>query len=102
MSDTETPKRSVERQSSLPPSSPGSFGGRSDAESDVEQGTPGAAVTPARIEGATKEELVAMFRKQERVLTRYKTRFSEVTVKLAKNYCIYMYCLCFVHCTLEK
>ena len=78
MSDTETPKRSVERQSSLPPSSPGSFGGRSDAESDAEQGTPGAAVTPARIEGATKEELVAMFRKQERVLTRYKARFSEV------------------------
>ena len=78
MSDTETPKRAVERQSSLPPASPSSLGGRSDAESDAEQGSHGTPVTPARIEGATKEELVGMFRKQERVLTRYKTRFSEV------------------------
>ena len=54
------------------------MGGRSDAESDAEQsGTPG---TPgARLEGATKEEVVAMFKKQERVLARYKTRFSEVS-----------------------
>ena len=75
MSDTETPKKSVERQASIPPSSPSSVGVRSDAESDAEQGSGG---TPARLEGATKEEMVAMFRKQERVLTRYKTRFSEV------------------------
>ena len=80
MSDTETPKRAVEQQNSLPPSSPSSFGGRSDAESDAEQGSHGTPVTPARIEGVTKEELVTMYRKQERVLTRYKTRFSEVTV----------------------
>ena len=54
------------------------MGGRSDAESDAEQsGTPG---TPgARLDGATKEEVVAMFKKQERVLARYKTRFSEVS-----------------------
>lgn len=77
ISDTETPKRTVERQGSIPPSSPISVGGRSDAESDAEQsGTPG---TPgARLDGATKEEVVAMFKKQERVLARYKTRFSEV------------------------
>lgn len=72
ISDTETPKRTVERQGSIPPSSPISVGGRSDAESDAEQsGTPG---TPgARLDGATKEEVVA------RVLARYKTRFSEVS-----------------------
>ncbi|KAJ7325370.1 hypothetical protein OS493_029921 [Desmophyllum pertusum] len=74
-SDTETPKRAVERQGSIPPSSPG---GKSDAESDAEQGGPGTPMTPTRLEGASKEEMVAMFRKQERVLTRYKTRFSEV------------------------
>ena len=62
---------------SLPPASPSSVGGRSDAESDAEQGSTG---TPARLEGATKDEVVAMFKKQERVLARYKTRFSEVHV----------------------
>ncbi|XP_022792053.1 golgin subfamily A member 4-like [Stylophora pistillata] len=83
ISDTETPKRAVERQGSIPPSSPMSAGGRSDAESDAEQSaTPNTPV--ARLEGATKEEVVAMFRKQERVLARYKTRFSEV-VEAYKN-----------------
>ena len=75
ISDIETPKRALEHQSSLPPASPSSVGGRSDTESDAEQGSTG---TPARLEGATKDEVVAMFKKQERVLTRYKTRFSEV------------------------
>lgn len=86
MSDAETPKRPVERQSSLPLSSPGSFGGRSDAESDAEQSG------HARIEGASKEDLVAMFRKQERVLARYKTRFSEVqyTIHACCNYYNYV------------
>ena len=80
MSDTETPKRSVEQQNSVPPSSPSAFGGRSDVESDAEQGSHGSPVTPARIEGSTKEEMIALYRKQERVLTRYKARFSEVTM----------------------
>ena len=77
IADTETPKRALEHQTSLPPASPSSVGGRSDAESDAEQGSTG---TPARLEGATKDEVVAMFKKQERVLARYKTRFSEVHV----------------------
>ena len=84
MSDTETPKRSVEQQNSVPPSSPSSFGGRSDVESDAEQGSHGSPVTPARLEGSTKEEIIAMYRKQERGLTRYKARFSEVHVTMAK------------------
>ena len=73
ISDTETPKRTVERQGSIPPSSPISVGGRSDAESDAEQsGTPS---TPgARLDGATKEEVVAMFKKQEREIGRASCR----------------------------
>ena len=84
ISDTETPKRALEHQSSFPPASPSSVGGRSDAESDAEQGN---TKTAARLEGATKDEVVAMFKKQEQVLARYKTRFSEVvTVLLCSSF----------------
>lgn len=93
--DTETPKRALEHQTSLPPASPSSVGGRSDAESDAEQGSTG---TPARLEGATKDEVVAMFKKQERVLARYKTRFSEVHVHVVTVLWCFVVCLivCFV------
>ena len=74
VSDIETPQHSLERQNSLPPSSPSFFGGRSDLESDAEQG---GQNTP-KIEGVTKDELIASYKKQERVLSRYKSRFSEV------------------------
>ena len=43
-------------------------------ESDAEQG---GQNTP-KIEGVTKDELIATYKKQERVLSRYKSRFSEV------------------------
>ena len=56
----------------------------------MEQGSTGTA---ARLEGATKDEVVAMFKKQERVLTRYKTRFSEVvTVLLCSLLCFVVIC----------
>ena len=83
MSDNETPKRTAEQHSFDPPPSPSSLGGgKSDAESDAEQGSHGNPLTPSGIEGVPKEELVAMFKKQERVLARYKTRFSEVSVTI--------------------
>ena len=57
----------------------------------MEQGTAG---TVARLEGATKDEVVAMFKKQERVLARYKTRFSEVvTVFTVFLFCFIVVCL---------
>ena len=66
----------MERKESFPPISPVSVSERSDAESDTEHG--GTTGPGSRIDRASREELVAMFLKQENVLTRYKTRFSEV------------------------
>ena len=73
----ETPKRQVERKESFPLASPGPSE-RSDAESDAESTSSFDTPLTPRIESASKEDIVAMFRKQERVLIRYKTRFSEV------------------------
>ena len=73
----ETPKRHVERKESFPLASPGPSE-RSDAESDAESTSSFDTPLTPRIESASKEDIVAMFRKQERVLIRYKTRFSEV------------------------
>ena len=74
-SDTETPRRGSDRRE--PPASPSHSGERSDVESDAEHSHSGTPATP-RLEMASKEELIALYRKQDRVLTRYKTRFSEV------------------------
>ena len=66
-----TPVRMHSRHVFPPPSTPRDE--RSDAESDLDQNE--------KLDHMTREELVAMYKKHERTLGRYKTRFSEVCIK---------------------
>ena len=63
--------------------SPSHVGEKSDVDSDVEHSHAGPP-TNQRLEMASKEEVIALYRKQDRVLTRYKTRFSEVLCIMPK------------------
>lgn len=60
--DAETPKRAAT------PASPGF----AESDTDHDHGT--------RLEVSSREEIIALYKKQGRTLSRYKTRFSEVRI----------------------
>ena len=70
-----TPQSETKVNTPTTPQSPSKLGNKPD---DFEQGK--------KYDAATKEELLALAKKQEKALTRYKTKFSEVLYVMICSY----------------